>query len=134
MFDLKEHQKLELPSEKNFGLILSILFLAIGFYPLINGTDLLLWPLLIGLALLTLAFFSPSVLVIPNYVWFKFGLMLGAIVSPIILIFVYFTTVLPTGVLIKLMNKDLLRLQLDKTAKSYWIERIEQNSSMRDQF
>jgi hypothetical protein len=134
MFDLKEYQKLELPSERNFGLILSILFLAIGFYPLINGTDLLLWPLLIGLALLILAFFSPSILVIPNYVWFKFGLMIGAIVSPIILIFVYFTTVLPTGVLIKLMNKDLLRLKLDKTAKSYWIERIEQNSSMRDQF
>ena len=134
MFELKENQKLELPSERNFGLILSILFLAIGFYPLINGTDLLLWPLLIGLTLLPLSFFYPSVLVIPNYVWFKFGLMIGTIVSPIILIFVYFTTVLPTGVLIKLMNKDLLRLKLDKTAKSYWIERIEQNRSMRDQF
>tara|TARA_B100000768_G_C11026284_1_gene268191 strand:+ start:144 stop:392 length:249 start_codon:yes stop_codon:yes gene_type:complete len=81
-----------------------------------------------------LAFLAPKILVFPNKIWFKLGLLIGSIVAPIVIAFVYFVTVLPTGFIMRLLGKDLLKQEFDKNSKSYWIERKEPMGSMKNQF
>jgi hypothetical protein len=81
-----------------------------------------------------LAYLAPMILNLPNKLWFKFGMLLGSIVAPIIMALVYVIPVLPTGLIMRLLGKDILMQKLDKNAKSYWIKRSEQLSSMKNQF
>ncbi len=99
-----------------------------------NGEVVSLWSLIIALIFFALAYIAPKVLSAPNKLWFKLGIALGAFVAPIVMVFVYFTTVVPIGLVMRLMGKDLLRQKLDKNAKSYWIERSQPVGSMKDQF
>jgi len=74
------------------------------------------------------------VLELPNKLWFKFGMLLGSIIAPVVMALVYFITVVPTGLIMRLLGKDLLKQKLDKNAKSYWIKRSEPIGSMKNQF
>ena len=124
----------EQSSEKSFGVVFSIVFLIFALYPLINSEGLRIWALIVSIIFFLIAFLAPKVLVLPNKLWFKFGLLLGSIVAPIVMSFVYFVTVVPTGLIMRLLGKDLLTQKLDKNAKSYWIERSEPMGSMKNQF
>jgi fumarate reductase subunit D len=73
-------------------------------------------------------------LTVPNLIWFKFGMLLGAIVAPVVMFLVYVTTFLPIGLILKATGKDLLRLRRDSAAKSYWITREDKPQSMSRQF
>ena len=99
-----------------------------------NSESLRIWALVISIIFFLLAFLAPKILVLPNKLWFKFGLLIGSIVAPIVITLVYFVTVLPTGLIMRLLGKDLLKQKLDKNAKSYWIERKEPMGSMKNQF
>ena len=121
-------------SEKSFGIVFSIVFLIVALYPLINSEDIYIWALVVSSVLLLLAFLAPNVLSLPNKLWFRFGILLGSIIAPIVLTLVYFVTVLPIGLIMRLLGKDLLKQKLDKNAKSYWIERSEPVGSMKNQF
>jgi hypothetical protein len=134
MSEATSHILAEQSSEKSFGIVFFIVFLIVALYPLINSEDLRIWALSISAVFLLLAFVAPKVLSIPNKLWFKFGMLLGSIVAPIVMALVYFLTVLPTGLIMRLLGKDLLRQKLDKNAKSYWIERSEPMGSMKNQF
>lgn len=103
-------------------------------YPLTNSEGIRLWAITLSAVFLLLAFVAPQVLALPNKLWFKFGLLLGSIVAPIVMAFVYFVTVVPTGLIMRLLGKDLLKQKLDKNAKSYWIERKEPMGSMKNQY
>ena len=83
---------------------------------------------------LLLAYIAPKTLSILNKLWFKFGMLLGSIIAPIVMMLVYFVAVLPTGLIARFLSKDLLRQKLDKNAKSYWIERTKPMGSMKNQF
>ena len=133
--ELRSQIEVKSGSEKSFGLIFCIVFLLIGFYPLlVEGEGVRLWAVSIGLVFVALAYLSPQILSAPNKLWFKLGVVLGAVVSPVVMVFVYFTTVVPVGLVMRLIGKDLLREKLDKNARSYWIGRSQTASSMRDQF
>ena len=134
MSEATSHILAEQSSPKSFGIVFFIVFLIVALYPLINSEDLRIWALSISAVFLLLAFVAPKVLSIPNKLWFKFGMLLGSIVAPIVMALVYFLTVLPTGLIMRLLGKDLLRQKLDKNAKSYWIERSEPMGSMKNQF
>ena len=125
---------IEQSSEKSFGIVFSVVFLIVALYPLINSEDLRIWALVASIIFFFLAFIAPKVLVFPNKLWFKFGLLLGSIVAPIVMAFVYFVTVLPIGLIMRLLGKDLLKQKLDKNAKSYWVKRSEPIGSMKNQF
>ena len=124
----------EQSSEKSFGIVFSIVFLIVALYPLINSEGLRIWALVVSIIFFLLAFLAPKILVLPNKLWFKFGLLIGSIVAPIVMAFVYFVTVLPTGLIMRLLGKDLLKQKLDKNAKSYWVKRSEPMGSMKNQF
>jgi hypothetical protein len=103
-------------------------------YPLISSDSVRAWALIVSAVFLLLSFMAPQVLSLPNKLWFKFGILLGSIIAPIVMALVYFLTVLPTGLIMRLLGKDLLKQKLDKDAKSYWIERTEPMGSMKNQF
>ncbi|MDA8692091.1 SxtJ family membrane protein [Candidatus Pseudothioglobus singularis] len=134
MSETTSHIAIEQSSEKSFGIVFSIVFLIVALYPLINSEGLRIWALVVSIIFFLLAFLAPKILVLPNKLWFKFGLLIGSIVAPIVMALVYYVTVLPTGLIMRLLGKDLLKQKLDKNAKSYWIKRSEPMGSMKNQF
>ena len=126
------NKKIKVSSNKSFGIVFFIFFMAVGFYPLINNEEYRLWALIISLIFLILGLVNSSFLTPLNLLWFKFGMLLGRVVSPIIMALVFFVVVTPTGLIMKLFQKDLLKLK-KKDKKSYWIER-KTKSEMKNQF
>tara|TARA_B100001123_G_C15269145_1_gene1009606 strand:+ start:1534 stop:1938 length:405 start_codon:yes stop_codon:yes gene_type:complete len=134
MLENRSYIKIKISSERSFGIVFSIIFAIIGLYPLLYGNNINLWSCLISVILLFFAFFLPKTLIVPNKLWFKFGMLLGSIVAPIIMALIYFLTITPTGLIMRLLKKDLLLKKFNKSAKSYWITRNESVNSMKNQF
>jgi len=134
MFESTSHIPTEESLPKSFGIVFSLVFLIIALYPLTNSEDVYSWAIIISFIFLLLAFVAPQVLVLPNKLWFKFGILLGSIIAPVVMAFVYFFTVLPTGVIMRFIGKDILNQKLDKNTKSYWIKRSESVGPMKNQF
>ena len=134
MSEVISHISIKSGSEKSFGLVFAILFLILAIYPLFQAENLKIWALLVSVIFFLLAFLAPKKLAIPNKLWFKFGIFLGSIVAPIVMIAVYLITVLPTGIIMRLLGKDLLRQKFDKNLNTYWIARKEKIGSMKNQF
>ena len=124
---------IKISSNKNFGIVFSIFFLLIAIYPLTNNNELRIWSLVIAIIFLALGLINSKVLTPLNKLWFKFGLLLGRIVSPIIMAVIFFLVVTPTALIMRIIGKDLLNLKLNKN-KSYWIEKTGPKSKMKNQF
>ena len=126
-------QKIKTSSNKSFGIVFFIVFLIIALYPMIKGGDLRLWSLIVSLIFLILGLINSNILTPLNRLWFKFGIFLGKIVSPIILGTIFFLIVTPTGLLLRLFGKDVINLKYNKD-NSYWIKKTGPKSNMKDQF
>tara|TARA_Y200000002_G_scaffold294587_1_gene248922 strand:- start:15 stop:398 length:384 start_codon:yes stop_codon:yes gene_type:complete len=124
---------IKISSNKNFGIVFFIVFLLIGIYPFLNGNDFRIWSLLISLVFLILGLINSKILTPLNKLWFKFGLFLGKIVSPLVMGFIFFIVVTPTGIIMRLMRKDLLNLKYNQK-KTYWIDKTGPKSKMKNQF
>ena len=134
MFENISHHKIKSGTERNFGLVFAAVFVIISLYPLWFGKNMHLWACIIAFIFLFFAIFLPKALILPNKLWFKFGSFLGAIVSPIIMGMIFFLTVTPTGMIMRLLGKDILNQKMKKSVQSYWIKRKENLSSMKNQF
>ena len=121
-------------TERGFGVVFGVVGLIIACWPLMSGGSVRLWALALAMVFFVLAFARPSVLAPLNRLWFRFGLLLGAIIAPIVMALIFFLTVTPTGLILRLFGKDPLNQKSDKAAKSYWIERKEPVGSMKNQF
>ena len=126
-------QQIKTSSNKSFGIVFFIVFLIIALYPLIKDGDLRLWSLIVSLIFLILGLTNSIILTPLNRLWFKFGIFLGKIVSPIILGTIFFLIVTPTGLLLRLFGKDVINLKYNKD-NSYWIKKTGPKSNMKDQF
>ena len=120
-------------SNRSFGIVFFVVFLLIAIYPLINGDELRLWFLSISIIFLFLGLINSKILNPFNKLWFKFGIFLGKIVSPLVMGIIFFLVVTPIGLLMRLLNKDLLNLRFNNNS-SYWIEKTEPKSKMKNQF
>ena len=120
-------------SNRSFGIVFFVVFLIIATYPLINGDELRLWSLIISIIFLFLGLVNSKILNPLNKLWFKFGIFLGKIISPLVMGIIFFLVVTPIGLLMRLLNKDLLNLRFNNNG-SYWIEKIEPKSKMKNQF
>ena len=134
MFENISHYKIKAGTERNFGLVFAAVFLIISLCPLWFGKNMHLWACIIAFIFFVFAIFLPKVLILPNKLWFKLGLFLGAIVSPIIMGLIFFLTVTPTGMIMRLLGKDILNQKIKKSVKSHWIKRTENLTSMKNQF
>jgi hypothetical protein len=121
-------------SPKSFGIVFSIVFLIVSLYPLTKSEDIRIWGVIVSFIFMLLAYLAPQILKYPNKLWFKLGIFLGTIIAPIAMGIVYFTTVLPTGLIMRLLGKDLLKQKLDKNVNSYWIQRSDPVGSMKNQY
>jgi len=124
---------IKISSNRSFGIVFFIVFLLIALYPLINNEEIRIWSLVISLIFLALGLLKPKILTPLNKLWFKFGIFLGKIVSPLVMGIIFFLVVTPIGFLMKLLKKDLLRLNFNND-KSYWIEKNDPKSKMKNQF
>ena len=125
--------EIKISSNRSFGIVFFIVFLLIGIYPLLNNDDVRIWSIIISIAFLILGLLNSKILLPLNKIWFKFGILLGKIISPLIMGLIFFVVVTPIGLLMRLFNKDLLNLKFNKS-KSYWIEKSEPKSKMKNQF
>ena len=124
---------IKIGSNKSFGIVFFIVFLIISLYPLTYDENIRYWSLTISLIFLILGFLNSKILNPLNKLWFKLGIFLGKIVSPLIMGIIFFLVVTPIGFLMRILKKDLLNLKYNNK-KSYWIEKTEPKSKMRNQF
>ena len=124
---------IKIGSNRSFGIVFFVVFLIIATYPLINGDELRLWSLIISIVFLFLGLVNSKILNPLNKLWFKFGIFLGKIISPLVMGIIFFLVVTPIGLLMRLFNKDLLNLRFNNNS-SYWIEKTEPKSKMKNQF
>ena len=129
------NKKHKISSNRSFGLVFFAVFLIVALWPLKNEEDIRLWSLVLSIIFLILGILNSKLLTPLNKLWFKFGIFLGTIVSPIIMGIVFFLVVTPTGVFMRLLGKDLLKTNKIKSTSTYWIKRDKQHSStMKKQF
>ena len=106
--------EIKIGSNRGFGIVFFVVFLLIAIYPLLKGSDLRIWSLIISFIFLVLGLTKSNLLTPLNKLWFKFGLFLGKIVSPLIMGFIFFVVVTPIGIIMRLLGKDLLNLKYNK--------------------
>ena len=123
----------KISSNRSFGIVFFIVFLLIGLYPLTYSQDIRFWSVIISIIFLVLGLFNSKILTPLNKLWFKFGIFLGKIISPIIMGIIFFLVVTPIGLLMRLLGKDLINLKYNNN-KSYWIEKKGPKSKMKNQF
>lgn len=130
---MDKNSNLKIGSNKSFGIVFFIVFLIVGLYPLVNNEELRIWCLIISLFFLILGSINSKILTPLNKIWFKFGILLGKIVSPIIMGVIFFLVVTPIALIMRIFGKDLLNLKFNKD-KSYWIQKTGPKSKMKNQF
>jgi hypothetical protein len=121
-------------TNRSFGIVFFIVFLIIGVYPILNNEgDVRFWSLIIAVIFLVLGILNSKVLNPLNKLWFKFGIFLGKIFSPLIMGIIFFLVVTPIGLIMRFIGKDILNLKFNDD-KSYWVEKKGLKSKMKNQF
>ena len=110
-------------SDRTFGFVFVVVFLAVGLWPLIHGDHPLWWLLGGALVLAVISIAAPAILHPLNILWTRFGLLVNRIISPVILGLLFFLVITPTGLMFRLLGKDPLRLKWEPSLKTYWLER-----------
>jgi len=124
----------KISSNRSFGFLFFVVFFVISLWPLRSQGDLRLWAFILSLVFLVLGVLNSKFLTPLNKLWIRFGILLGSIVSPIVMGAVFFIVVTPTGIIMRLLGKDLLRINKNKTISTYWINRDKQKKTMKKQF
>lgn len=131
---MQAHSEIEMGSERGFALVFAAVFALFGFWPLLEAQGPRLWCLALAVVILALGFLAPSVLAPANRLWFRFGLALGAIVAPLVMALLFYTTVTPVGLIMRAIGHDPLRRRPRPDSKTYWIRRDEPVGPMKYQF
>ena len=125
--------EIKIGSNRSFGIVFFIVFILIALYPLSYQGDVRIWSSIVSLLFLVLGLINSKLLTPLNKMWFKFGIFLGKIISPLVMGVIFFFVVTPIGILMRILKKDLLNLKYNSN-KSYWIEKSEPKSKMKNQF
>ena len=115
--------KVSIGSDRNFGIVFAVVFTLIGILPSLHDGEIRWWALVVAAAFGVCAFFAPRLLQPLNRLWFRFGLLLHHVINPVIMGFIYYGAVVPMGLLLKVLGKDLLRLKREPKVATYWIMR-----------
>ena len=126
--------KIKISSNRNFGLVFFVVFLIVSLWPLTYEEPIRIWLVIISMVFLILGLMNSELLTPLNKLWFKFGMILGAIIAPIVMGIIFFLVVTPTSFIMKIMGKDLLRKKYDRKKGTYWIKRDKSVGTMKRQF
>ena len=125
--------KIKISSNRSFGIVFAFVFLLIALYPLSYSGEIRYWSAIISLIFLVLGLLKSKILTPLNKLWFKFGIFLGKIMSPLIMGIIFFLVVTPIGLIMRLLGKDLLNLKYENK-NTYWIEKTGPKNKMKNQF
>lgn len=134
---LEHDQHAPAASEKGFGIVFALVFALISLWPALSGGRVRWWALGASVVFLVAALLLPWTLRPLNSGWQAIGRGLHRLVSPVILGILFYFTVVPTGIVMRLLRKDPLRLRFDPAVQSYWVERRPPGpaaDSLRNQF
>lgn len=132
---MQNKSKIKMGSNRGFGLVFFVVFLVIAFWSFRGDFhQIKTLPLYISLIFLVLGLINSKLLTPLNKLWFKLGLLLGAIMAPIIMGFIFFLVVTPIAIIMRLIHMDILRKKYNKEDKSYWIKRDKKMGSMKQQY
>ena len=121
-------------SNRSFGLLFFIVFIAVGLWPIIKGEEANIYLILISLFFLIFGLINSKILSPFNKAWIKLGEILGLIIAPIIMALVYFIILTPISLMLRMFGKDLLGLKFMKKQDTYWIKRVKKLGTMKKQF
>ena len=128
------NSKIKINSNRSFGIVFFFVFVIVSLWPLINENSLRVWSIFVAIIFLILGLMNSKLLTPLNILWFKFGKLLGFIIAPIVMGIVFFVVITPTGLIMKIIGKDLLNNKYNNKIKSYWINRDKLKSTMKQQF
>lgn len=117
------HHDVGIGSERSFGIVFGVAFTVIGASPLLRGDKPRFWSLALAVAFLAAALLRPEVLASLNRLWFKFGILLSKVTTPIVMGLLFVVAIVPTALIKRLRRKKLLNLRFQPEAHSYWIVR-----------
>ncbi|MHB1218322.1 MAG: SxtJ family membrane protein [Alphaproteobacteria bacterium] len=122
--DFRRKEEVKGSSNRGFGIVFAVFFAILTFSPLTHGGEIR-WVYcgIPAVAFLAAAYLAPKLLTPLNWLWTRFGLLLHHVMNPLIMGLLFFLTVTPVGLVMRLMGKDPLRLKIDRSAKTYWIPR-----------
>ena len=124
---------IKLGSNRSFGIVFFVVFLLIALYPLTFSEGIIVWSVIISFIFLVLGLLNSKILTPLNKLWFKFGIFLSKIISPLIMGIIFFFVVTPIGLIMRIFRKDVLNLKYNKN-QSYWTEKNGTKSKMKNQF
>lgn len=111
-------------SNRSFGITFAVVFAIVALLPFVlHGEGFHLWAAVLSVAFLAAALLFPSVLAPLNRIWFKIGLLLHHVVSPVVLGLLFFVVVTPFALVVRLVSGKLLALEKESAAPSYWKRR-----------
>lgn len=134
MWDQTSNTKITLGSERSFGIVFGVVFGLLALFLLYKGFGAGWIVAALSAGVFAAGFWKPAILHRPNKLWFKFGLWLHAIVSPITMFFVFVLAFVPTGLFVKLRGYDPLSREFDPALQSYWKPREKRPESMKRQY
>lgn len=134
MSELKSKVKIKISSDKNFGIVFCIFFLVCAFIKYYYFNEISIFFITFSFIFLITSFFYPVIFKYPNILWFKFGVLLGILISPLIMLIIFYFVFLPIGILLKIFKKDHINTQINKSLSTYWQNRNESISTMKNQF
>ena len=128
-----KNSNIKIGTNKSFGIVFFIFFLIVSIFPLFKEGDIRIWSFIIAIIFLILGLLNSKFLTPLNKIWFKFGILLGSFISPIVMGIVFFFIVTPTSIIMRVLGKNLLNLKKGNK-KTYWVERSKIESKMKNQF
>ena len=129
-----KQKEIKTGSNKSFGIVFFVIFIIIALWPLLKDENIRVWSIIVSITFLTLGLLNSKILTPLNKLWMRLGILLGAIVSPIVMGVIYFGVITPIGLIMKVFGKDVLNLKLDKNKTTYWLKKNKIKSKMKNQF
>lgn len=120
---LDREDDIKVGSERGFGIVFSCVFAVIGLWPLLDSAPIRWWAFIVAAVFIVCAFLIPIALRPLNILWFKIGMLMYKVVNPLTMGMLYYFTVVPMGLAMKMFGKDPLNRSFDKTVSTYWVER-----------
>ena len=123
-----------LPSNRKFGAVFTVFFLALSFYLYFLGlTTVSVLSLIFASVFALVSWLSPSRLLPFNIIWMRLGFLIGAITTPIFLGFVFFVLITPVAQLAKIVGRDELKIST-RQRDTYWTQRQNTGTNLNETF
>ena len=118
---------------KTFGVLFFLVFALIAVWPMINGLPIRIWAIPFSIIFLILGMMNSKLLTPLKIIWIKLGEILGIIISPIVMLIIYFFIITPIGLFMRVIGKDILGLKFNNS-KTYWNKRLSKINTMKKQY